>query len=68
MLHHANGTRAIELYQDTDYSDPEIQGNIINFNLLRNNGEYIGYLEVRYFIIQNISIKNKNKSELRVYC
>lgn len=46
MLHHSNGYRVVEIYRDTDYNDQTVQGNIVNFNLLRSSGEYIGYLEV----------------------
>lgn len=46
-LHHSNGSPAVKLYRDTDYSDHRTQGGVVNFNLLRNNSQYIGYTEVR---------------------
>lgn len=44
--HHSNGKPLAILYHDTDFSNEENQGAIVNFNLLRNTGEYIGYAEV----------------------
>ncbi|GLH12513.1 Molybdenum cofactor sulfurase 1 [Gryllus bimaculatus] len=46
LMHHGNGNPAVVLYCDTDYEDFLTQGNIVNFNLLRSNGEYIGFAEV----------------------
>lgn len=45
-LHHSNGNPAVKLYRDTDYSDCRTQGGVVNFNLLRDNSQYIGYTEV----------------------
>lgn len=45
-LHHANGNPAVILYHDTIFESVDFQGGIVNFNLLRFNGEYIGYAEV----------------------
>lgn len=44
-LHHSNGSPATILYCDTTYEDVSTQGNIVNFNLLRPNGEYVGFIE-----------------------
>lgn len=46
MLHHRNGKPAVKLYSDTDYENSELQGAIVTFNLVRSNGEYVGYMEV----------------------
>ncbi|XP_076761936.1 molybdenum cofactor sulfurase isoform X2 [Xylocopa sonorina] len=46
MLHHSNGKPVAKLYSDTDYSNHDMQGGIVAFNLIRSNGEYIGYMEV----------------------
>ena len=46
QLHHANGTPAVVLYNDTDYEDQSIQGGIVTFNMVRHSGEYIGFAEV----------------------
>lgn len=45
-LHHQNGAPVIKLYSDTDYEDEKIQGGIVSFNVLRANGEFVGYMEV----------------------
>lgn len=45
-LQHENGRKAAILYMDSDFSDINIQGGIIAFNLVRENGSYIGYSEV----------------------
>lgn len=45
-LHHGNGKPAVILYHDTTFEDSRYQGGIINFNLVRENGQFIGYAEV----------------------
>ncbi|NXU50010.1 MOCOS sulfurase, partial [Turnix velox] len=45
-LKYANGAPVIRIYSDTDFSNPDVQGPIINFNLLDENGEVIGFSEV----------------------
>ncbi|GJQ69281.1 putative sulfurates the molybdenum cofactor [Trypoxylus dichotomus] len=45
-LHHFNNEPVVVLYHDTIFEDCTHQGGIINFNLRRSNGEYIGYAEV----------------------
>ncbi|XP_024872863.1 molybdenum cofactor sulfurase 3 isoform X2 [Temnothorax curvispinosus] len=45
-LHHCNGKQVVKLYSDSDYEDRNSQGGIVAFNLIRSNGEYVGYMEV----------------------
>lgn len=45
-LKHENGRHAAVLYMDSDFTDIKIQGGILAFNLVRENGSYIGYAEV----------------------
>ncbi|XP_011645423.1 molybdenum cofactor sulfurase 1 [Pogonomyrmex barbatus] len=45
-LHHCNGKPVVKLYSDSDYEDRVSQGGIVTFNLIRSNGEYVGYMEV----------------------
>jgi len=45
-LHHCNGKPVVKLYSDTDYEARESQGGIVTFNLIRSNGEHVGYVEV----------------------
>ncbi|XP_014203727.1 molybdenum cofactor sulfurase 3 [Copidosoma floridanum] len=46
LLHHENGAPVVKLYADTNYKDKNLQGGIVSFNLLRANGDYVGYMEV----------------------
>lgn len=45
-LHHSNGKPVARLYSDTAYDNNDLQGSIVAFNLMRSNGEYVGYMEV----------------------
>ncbi|NXY40253.1 MOCOS sulfurase, partial [Ceuthmochares aereus] len=45
-LKYANGAPVVRIYSDTDFSNPDLQGPIINFNVLDENGEVIGFSEV----------------------
>lgn len=57
-LHHFNGRPAVILYHPSSFEDSSIQGPIVNFNLVRDNGEYIGYSEVLHFAsLYNIQLR-----------
>ncbi|XP_039281365.1 molybdenum cofactor sulfurase 3 [Nilaparvata lugens] len=60
-LHHSNGNPAAVLYHDTDFENQSTQGNIVNFNILRCTGDFVGYAEV-----QNLA--NLHKIHLRTGC
>lgn len=45
-LHHFNDKPVVKLYSDSDYEDRDNQGGVVTFNLMRSNGEYVGYMEV----------------------
>uniref|UniRef100_A0A8C4XD98 Molybdenum cofactor sulfurase n=1 Tax=Erpetoichthys calabaricus TaxID=27687 RepID=A0A8C4XD98_ERPCA len=45
-LQHANGKPVVRIYSDTEFEDPSTQGAIINFNILDDNGNIIGYSQV----------------------
>ena len=49
ILHHYNERPVAVLYHDTNFEDKDYQGGIVNFNLQRPNGEYIGYIEVENY-------------------
>ena len=49
-LVHCNGIHLCKLYHDTEYDNCEKQGPIINFNIINENGGYIGYSQVRLII------------------
>ena len=44
---HDSGEQLCKIYCDTDFKDKTRQGPIINFNLRRANGDFVGYSEVR---------------------
>ncbi|XP_025198995.1 molybdenum cofactor sulfurase 3 isoform X1 [Melanaphis sacchari] len=44
---HGNGSPVFRMYADTAYQCESTQGGVVNFNVLRSNGEYVGYNEVR---------------------
>ncbi|KAG7294963.1 hypothetical protein JYU34_022637 [Plutella xylostella] len=47
-LKHKNGTKAAVLYMDSDFSDVTKQGGIVTFNIVRDDGTYIGYNEFQH--------------------
>lgn len=47
-LRHSNDQAAVYMYADTGYDDPDTQGGIVNFNMLRDSGEFVGYMEVSF--------------------
>ena len=47
-LKHFNESIVCECYCDTKYESSSVQGPIVNFNVLRSDGTYVGYAEVRY--------------------
>lgn len=50
-LQHPNGNKAVVLYMDSDFSDIKTQGAVVTFNLLREDGSYVGYVEVILILI-----------------
>ncbi|CAD0197426.1 unnamed protein product [Chrysodeixis includens] len=47
-LQHSNGNKATVLYMDSDFTDIKKQGGTVTFNLLREDGSYIGYSEFQH--------------------
>ncbi|KAJ8273011.1 hypothetical protein GJAV_G00096330 [Gymnothorax javanicus] len=45
-LRHSNGKPLAQIYCDTNYEDPSMQGAILNFNLLDCQGNFVGYSQV----------------------
>ncbi|KAL6081937.1 hypothetical protein STEG23_002191, partial [Scotinomys teguina] len=45
-LSYPNGTPVVRIYSDSDFSSPDVQGPIINFNVLDDGGNIIGYSQV----------------------
>ncbi|XP_061305052.1 molybdenum cofactor sulfurase isoform X4 [Pezoporus flaviventris] len=52
-LKYANGAPVVRIYSDTDFSNPDVQGPIINFNILDENGEVIGFSQVTEWPVGN---------------
>jgi len=46
QLKHYNQRPVCLLYHSNDFSDPTIQGPIVNFNLINSSGSIIGFSEV----------------------
>lgn len=51
VLSHYNNTPVAILYCDNDFEDPDTQGAIVNFNLLRSDGKYVGYNKVTLILM-----------------
>ncbi|XP_045383612.1 molybdenum cofactor sulfurase isoform X2 [Lemur catta] len=45
-LRYPNGAPVVRIYSDSEFSSPEVQGPIINFNVLDDSGNVIGYSQV----------------------
>nr|XP_004666857.2 molybdenum cofactor sulfurase [Jaculus jaculus] len=45
-LSYPNGAPVVQIYSDSDFSSPDVQGPIINFNVLDDSGNIIGYSQV----------------------
>ncbi|CAH1176408.1 unnamed protein product [Phaedon cochleariae] len=58
-LHHGNEKPAVILYHETKFENRDIQGGIVNFNLIRSNGSYIGFTEVLHMAnLYGIHLRN----------
>ncbi|CAB3976894.1 molybdenum cofactor sulfurase 3 isoform X2 [Paramuricea clavata] len=57
-LRHFNERNVCECYCDTEYKSSSVQGPIVNFNVLRSDGNYVGYAEVsKLAIIYHIHLR-----------
>lgn len=45
-LEHGNGVKAAVVYADTDFTNIQMQGAIVTFNLMRDDKSFVGYAEV----------------------
>lgn len=45
-LRYPNGAPVVRIYSDSGFSSPDVQGPIINFNVLDDGGNIIGYSQV----------------------
>lgn len=51
QLRHANGKNLVKMYSHTNFTDRQRQGAIVTFNLMAENGDYIGYAYVELLVI-----------------
>ncbi|XP_016051477.1 PREDICTED: molybdenum cofactor sulfurase [Miniopterus natalensis] len=57
-LQYPNGAPVVRIYSDSEFSSPEVQGPIINFNVLDDNGNIIGYSQVEKMAsLYNIQVR-----------
>ena len=52
-LKYANGQNVVEIYASNQYQNPELQGGIVNFNILHANQTHFGFTEFRKIAIHN---------------
>ncbi|XP_012512073.1 PREDICTED: molybdenum cofactor sulfurase isoform X2 [Propithecus coquereli] len=45
-LRYPNGAPVVRIYSDSEFSSPEVQGPVINLNVLDDSGNVIGYSQV----------------------
>lgn len=45
-LRHHNGGLVCEIYCQDGFTDPQVQGSVVTFNLKKSSGEYVGFMAV----------------------
>ena len=45
-LRYAHGQEVVELYHSNEFESQEMQGPIINFNVLKVDGSHVGFSQV----------------------
>lgn len=60
-LQYANGRDVVRFYHDSTFESVDIQGGIVTFNIMHDDGTYVGFAEVSF--IRTIYL-NKMKSKL----
>lgn len=53
-LKYSNGRPVVHFYHDNNFTSSDLQGGIVNFNVLKEDGSFVGFAEVRalvHFII-----------------
>jgi molybdenum cofactor sulfurtransferase len=61
-LRHFNERNVCECYCDTEYKSSSFQGPIVNFNVLKSDGSYVGYAEVGFHrILWRIKLGKRTK-------
>lgn len=55
QLKYSNGQSVVKLYHDSEFESIAEQGGIVNFNLLHDDGTFIGFAEVVLEIRESLS-------------
>ncbi|XP_006835200.1 PREDICTED: molybdenum cofactor sulfurase [Chrysochloris asiatica] len=57
-LQYPNGAPVVRIYSDSEFCSPDIQGPVINFNVLDEQGDIIGYSQVdKMASLYNIQVR-----------
>ncbi|XP_057556665.1 molybdenum cofactor sulfurase isoform X2 [Hippopotamus amphibius kiboko] len=57
-LQYPNGAPVVQIYSDSEFSSPEVQGPVISFNVLDDSGNIIGYSQVdKMASLHNIHVR-----------
>ncbi|XP_031627507.1 molybdenum cofactor sulfurase 3-like [Contarinia nasturtii] len=57
-LRYSNGRNVIHFYHDTDFKSIDNQGGIVNFNVLHEDGRFVGFSQVAYMAqLHNIYLR-----------
>lgn len=57
-MKYPNGRPVVKFYHDTDFSSVDRQGGVVNFNILHDDGSYVGFTETNCMAnIHNITIR-----------
>ena len=67
-MKHLSGKPLCKLYCKTDFKNKAKQGPIINFNLLRANGDFVGYSEVSAGIVNGSHLYTFLSNALQEKC
>lgn len=47
-LKYSNGRNVVHFYHDSNFTSATDQGGVINFNVLHEDGSFVGFTEVNY--------------------
>ncbi|XP_037932226.1 molybdenum cofactor sulfurase 3-like, partial [Teleopsis dalmanni] len=58
QLQHANGSPLVKFYNHTNYESVKVQGGLVTFNILHDDGSYVGFAEVACIVaVHNIQMR-----------
>lgn len=50
-LKYSNGRPVVQFYHDNNFTSRDLQGGIVNFNVLKEDGGFVGFAEVKSLIL-----------------